>query len=155
MNIFVQILGEMRRAKSLARKANLVAKFTSSENQERHDSKTCNQSFCGEKGFNFNESEDLGMPQFVYNVVWSRNWREFSKHPQPAVIPIVREFYANFSKDDAEWVYMRGSRVFFDSRNINSFFQLPDEEDSYEDYLSSLEDHEWDEMLLRGLCTWH
>ena len=59
----------MRKAKSLARKANLVAKFTSSENQERHHSETCNRSFCGEKGFNFNESEDLDMPQFVYNVV--------------------------------------------------------------------------------------
>ena len=89
------------------------------------------------------------MPRFVYNVVRSRNWREFSKHPQPAVIPIVREFYANFPKDDVEWVYVKGSRVFFDSRNINSFFQLPDEEDGYEDYLSSLEDHDWDEMLLR------
>ena len=46
-------------------------------------------------------------------------------------------------------MYVRGSRVLFDSRNINSFFQLHDEEDGYEEYLIALEDHEWDELLLR------
>ena len=136
----------------MARKANLIEKFISSENQERHDIETCNSSFCGEKGFNFKDTEDFGMPRFVCNVVQNRNWREFAKHPQPAVIPIVQEFYANFPKDATEWVYVRGSRVFFDSRNINNFFQLQDEEDGYEEYLSSLEDHDWDEMLLRVCC---
>ena len=139
----------MRRAKSLARRANLVEKFASSECQERYNSETCNRTFCGEKGFHFKEADDLGMSQFVCSVVQSRSWRDFAKHPQPAVILVVREFYANFPNDAAEWVYVRGSRVLFDSRTINSFFQLQDVEDGYEEYVSALEDHEWAELLLR------
>ena len=139
----------MRRAKSVARRANLVEKFSSAANQERHNNETCNRSFCGEKGFSFKESDDLGMPQFVCSVVQSRNWRDFAKHPQPAVISIVREFYANFPKDAADWVWVRGNRVAFDSQSINQFFHLQDDEDGYEESLSALEDHEWDELLLR------
>ncbi|KAL5564746.1 hypothetical protein UlMin_027910 [Ulmus minor] len=139
----------MRRAKSMARRANLMEKFVSSESQERYNSETCNRSFCGEKGFHFKEADDLGMPRFVCSVVESRSWRDFAKHPQPAVIPVVREFYANFPNDAAEWVYVRGSRVSFDSRTINSFFQLQDEDDGFEEYVNALEDHEWAEMLLR------
>ena len=55
------------------------------------------------------------MPQFVCNVVQNTNWKEFVKHPQPIIIPIVREFYANFPNDVAKWVYVRGSQVYFDS----------------------------------------
>ena len=81
---------------------------------------TCKRSLCGENGFSLNNTKDYGMPGFVHDVVRNRNWIEFSKHPQPVVIPIVREFYANFHNDASEWVVVRGIRVHFNSRSINN-----------------------------------
>ena len=73
------------------------------------------------------------------------------------MIPIVREFYANFPNDVPEWVVVRGIRVHFDSRSISNIFQLPDDDDEYEDYLCSLEEQDSEEFLMQ-ICepgtTW-
>ena len=39
--IFCESLGSMRKTKSTSKKANLIEKFTSEENKERHDEVTC------------------------------------------------------------------------------------------------------------------
>ena len=65
------------------------------------------------------------------------------------MIPIVREFYVNFPNDASEWVVVRGIHVHFDSRSINNIFQLLDDNDEYEDYLCSLEEQDWEELLMR------
>ena len=62
---------------------------------------------------------------------------------------MVREFYANFPRDAADWVIIRVVRVGFDSQSINNLFQLPNDDDGYEAYLFSFEEHDWEELLLR------
>lgn len=80
------------------------------------------------------------MREFVHDVVRRRNWVAFVKHLRPVMLPIVREFYANFPRDDVDWVIVRKTQVYFNSNLINAIYELFDEDDNYDAYLLSLEE---------------
>ena len=68
------------------------------------------------------------------------------EHPEPAVVPIVREFYANGKESDDFRVFVRGKWVKFDRLTINHYYGLANiEDDQYQDLLES-EEAKWDEI---------
>ena len=73
------------------------------------------------------------------------------EHPDPAVVPIVREFYANGKERDDLRVFVRGKWVKFDRTTINHYYGLVDiEDDHYQDLLES-EEAKWEEIK-NALC---
>lgn len=57
-------------------------------------------------------------------MITGRKWWEIIKQREPAVVSIVKEFYANAK--EAKWsvIQVRGKSVSFDPENINSYYQL-------------------------------
>ena len=69
------------------------------------------------------------MQKLQHRVNWTidANWWEIlCEHPDPAVVPIVREFYANGKEKDDLRVFFRGKWVKFDSTMINRYYGLDD-----------------------------
>ena len=73
------------------------------------------------------------------------------EHPEPAVVPIVREFYANGKERDDFRVFFKGQWVKFDRTTINHYYGLADiEDDQYQALLES-EEAKWEEIK-NALC---
>ena len=67
-----------------------------------------------------------------HKVNWTidANWWEIlCEHPDQAVVPIVREFYANGKEMDGFRVFVRGKWVAFNRTTINGYYGLADIED--------------------------
>ena len=62
----------------------------------------------------------------------NRGWRKFVQHPEPAVVPVVREFYVNAAEHQNFKVFVRSKMILFDHSTINRYYELPDiENDEY------------------------
>ena len=72
----------------------------------------------------------------IQNNFRARQWDDFCAQPKVAIVPIVREFYANAPEHDNRKVFVRGKMVNFSGKAINKFFKLPDiERDEYIAYI--------------------
>ena len=81
----------------------------------------------------------------------ANKWEILYEHPDPAVVPIVRDFYANGKERDDLRVFVRGKWVKFDRTTINHYYDLNDlEDDQYQDLLES-EEAKWEEIK-NALC---
>ena len=79
----------------------------------------------------------------IANVIRERKWGEFCAQPKAAIVPVVREFYANAPKHDNRKVFVRGKQVNFSGKAINRFFKLPDiEKDEYNAYIGRQIDYQ-------------
>ena len=57
------------------------------------------------------------MQKLQHKVNWTidaNKWEILCEHPDPAVVPLVREFYANSKERDEFRVFVRGKWVKFD-----------------------------------------
>ena len=94
------------------------------------------------------------MQKLQHKVNWTidaNQWEILCEHPEPAVVPIVREFYANSKERDDLRVFVRGKWVNFDRTTINHHYGLADiKDDQYQDLLES-EEAEWEEIK-NALC---
>ena len=76
-----------------------------------------------------------------YKVNWTidaNRWELLCLHPDPAVVPIVRKFYANGKERDGFRVFVRGKWVAFDRTTINGYYELLDlADDQYQALLES------------------
>ena len=95
-----------------------------------------------------------------HRVNWTidaNRWEILCEHPDPAVVPIIREFYANGKERDEFWVFVRGKWVKFDRTTINHYYDLADiEDDQYQALLES-DETKWDEIknaLCKELTAW-
>jgi hypothetical protein len=78
--------------------------------------------FLGERGFLCTEPLSIR----YLRPALDRGWGEFLKHPPDGARDLCREFYANASVlHDHDQVFVRGKMVAFDSRTINTMFQIP------------------------------
>ena len=68
------------------------------------------------------------------------------EHPDPAVVPIVREFYANGKGRDGFRVFVRGKWVAFDHTTINGYYGLPNLEDDQYQALLNNDVTNWDDI---------
>ena len=55
----------------------------------------------------------------VSKQVKNRKWEELVKHPEAAVVPVIREFYANVEEHRNFRVFVKGRWVPFDRTTIN------------------------------------
>ena len=51
----------------------------------------------------------------VAKQVTKRKWEELVKHPEAAIVPVVREFYVNMQEHRTLWVFVLGKMVPFDA----------------------------------------
>ena len=68
----------------------------------------------------------------------NKGWGKFVQHPEPAVVPVIHEFYANVAEHQNFKVFVRGKMVPFDRSTINKYYELLDiENDEYHSFYSS------------------
>ena len=70
------------------------------------------------------------LPEFITSVIEKHHWDKFCLKPQPACVPLVREFYSNLVTKDCSSVMVRGSLVSFSAETINDVYGLPPSIDS-------------------------
>ena len=73
------------------------------------------------------------------------------EHPNPAIVPIIREFYANGKERDEFQVFVRGKWVKFDCTTINHYYGLADIEDDQYQVLLESDETNWDDIK-NALC---
>ena len=73
------------------------------------------------------------------------------EHPDLAVVPIVREFYANGKERDGFRVFVKGKWVAFDRTTINGYYGLVDIEDDQYQVLLESDETNWDNIK-NALC---
>ena len=64
-------------------------------------------------------------------MIFKNNWKNFCQHPSVAIVPLVKEFYANFDGGSRNSVYVRGKRVDISGVAINKVYRLDDVDDEY------------------------
>ena len=97
--------------------------------------------------------QEIGLYVTVDSVsyqVKKRKWEELVKHPEAAVVPLVREFYANMEEHRNFRVFVQGKMVPFDRTTINQYYNLPNiDNDGYEHMLQG--SINW-ETIMNALC---
>ena len=56
--------------------------------------------------------------------IWERKWNDFCAQPLAAIVPVVREFYANALDHEHQKVFVKGIRENFSGQAINKFFKV-------------------------------
>ena len=99
--------------------------------------------------------QERGLVQKLqHKVNWTidaNRWEILCEHPEPTVVPIVREFYANGKARDDFQVFVRGKWVKFDRTTINHYYGLANIKD--DQYQALLEMRRQNGMRLRMLCA--
>ena len=86
----------------------------------------------------------------VAKQVMKRKWEELVKHPETAVVPVLREFYANMEEHRNFRVFVKGKWVAFDKTTINRHYNLSNiNNDKYEHMLQG--EVKW-ETIMNALC---
>lgn len=91
----------------------------------------------------------------IPHIIKDRNWIEFIKLRESAVVPVVRWFYSNAVEREGKF-YVRGKIVPFDRKAVNAFYKFPDiDNDGYSTYLSKqLDLDEVIQVLCRPWTEW-
>lgn len=58
-------------------------------------------------------------------MIEERGWQALTAQPEPAVVEIIREFYANAKEVEDNVAMVRGKHVPFDRRSIDEYYGLP------------------------------
>ena len=96
--------------------------------------------FIKEKGF----AKPNGM---LKREVQIKGWTKLCKHPEAAIAPVVREFYANLCGEQDGKVFVRGNWVSFDKKKkvINEHYKLLEE--NYDQFKSLCNNLNYDMIL--------
>ena len=81
------------------RKSKLIfdnSKFVSEEAQTRYHESVSNRSLIAERGL---IPTSTRFPS-IWSIIRQRGWGEFCAQPKLAIVPLVREFYANAPEHD-------------------------------------------------------
>ncbi|WP_205755446.1 hypothetical protein, partial [Bacillus amyloliquefaciens] len=118
------------------------SKFATAAAHFRYHEFATSRKFISEQSF-YNPGEA------IENTIVAHNWQRFCYFTAVAVIPVVREFYANFMDAEDYEVFVRGVGVGFTPERINIFYGLPP---TVECYYSGLSPSEGDlEMIIAYL----
>ena len=83
----------------------------------------------------------LNVPGPINEEIEKRNREKLCTQPNPAIFPLVMEFYANAKeKSVTNTVFVRGKQVCFSGTAINKFYGLtdiPDESNNFYDFLDN------------------
>ena len=99
--------------------------------------------------------QERGLVQKLqHKVNWTidaNRWEILCEHPDPAGVPIIREFYANGKERDGFHVFVRGKWIAFDRTTINGYYELADTEDDQYQALLESDETNWDDIK-NALC---
>lgn len=138
--------------KHVARKSSAATKFVSDEAAEKFEKVVSKRPLHLEKGFVLHETTTMGYTKPVYSVITIHNWRHFCRQPEEALIPLVREFYANFPEGQPEAVEVRGMSVDFRPSDINHLYRLEEGEDNYANLIENINE-ELLQQVISTLCV--
>lgn len=113
-----------------------ILKFVSEEAETRFKTILEKKTLVLEWGLrpNANLDEDIAL------MIVERNWFQLVEQPQPFVISIIKEFYANAFEREGNVVTFWGKPMEFDANTINEYFGLETlTDDRYEDTLPNLD----------------
>ena len=123
-------------------------KFVSVEAAERYKHSVVHKSVIPERGFEGNITH-------IIQHAGQRGWEELVKQPKSALVPVVREFYANAKEHKDKRAFVRGKWVPFDRTTINKHYNLPDiEGDKYSRYREQPNTAEVLKFLTNGRVQW-
>lgn len=127
-------------------------RFVSAEAQERYN-RMATQSLVPERGLRSDHTKDGELVVMIAE----RSWFTFTEQPDPTVIAVVKEFYANVSEHFHYGAYVRGKTVEIGEDEINGYYQFPTagQRNAYASFVSQGPDYE---LIIRELCqpgtTW-
>ncbi|KAJ4715171.1 DEAD-box ATP-dependent RNA helicase 56-like isoform X2 [Melia azedarach] len=121
-------------------------KFVSAKASERYINSLCNKIPISERGLDILEYSSK-------SIINSRKWQHFCEQPSAAIIPLVREFYANAREHTHGRIRIRGKEVRFDKDAINAYFSLPSIED-FDTYYKSVDINEMVQLLCPYGTIW-
>ncbi|GMN32299.1 hypothetical protein TIFTF001_044672 [Ficus carica] len=130
----------------------LVAKFESELARKRFNDSFAERNLWPERGFAYMSSNTLGYPEYIYSVIFKNNWKNFCQHPSAAIVPLVREVYANFDVGNPNSVYVRGKRVDISGAAINNVYSLNDVEDEYIEFSKRVHENQLSEIV-KEICV--
>ncbi|XP_073121776.1 uncharacterized protein [Henckelia pumila] len=94
--------------------------------------------------------------QRIVSREFERKLNVFCKVPEPAIVPVVREFYANAPAREDSKAFVRGKLVLFDAETLNRLFDTPTVDDSQFRNFKANPDYN---LILREMCyagaRWH
>ena len=94
-----------------------VSRFVNEKATDRFGIICKNRSFIKEKGFHHPDD-------FFRKTIAAKGWRALCQPPHPAIMSVVREFYANLASHVLKKVRVRGILVDFSVESINSYYSL-------------------------------
>ncbi|KAM6580697.1 hypothetical protein CsatA_004471 [Cannabis sativa] len=125
-----------------------IPKFHCPAAETKYHEKVENREFYMERGL-VADIEDIDeLPEWVSATVHKRDWGLFVQQREPAVMEVVKEFYANFLSQ--EWptvVVVREVPVSFSSAAINNLFGLNSVECQYSPQKGQVSDETVDDMM--------
>ena len=96
---------------------NDVTRFVNERAADRFGTIYKNRLFIKEKGFHHPDD-------FFRKKIAAKGWRALCQPPHPAVMSVVREFYANLASHVLKKVRVRRVLVDFSAESINSYYSL-------------------------------
>ncbi|XP_062080193.1 uncharacterized protein LOC133784945 [Humulus lupulus] len=130
-----------------------ATKFISKEAFKRYQDAVVKQkTMIEERGFDMEIRH--GYPSIAEQIE-KRHWTKFCSQPDAAIIPIVREFYANGISQFTAMATVRGVNVNFSSASINQFYGLPSiDNDEYSQIVDNLDLNEIIQFLCKPNTQW-
>ena len=112
-----------------------TTKFVSLAASNRYETSLLKKVPIRERGFNLPTGAFCSLDH-EFN---RRGWGKFCKQPPAAILPMVREFYANAYEHHGSVAIVRGKAVASDRTMLNRFYGLEDiEYDEYSTYVDDL-----------------
>ncbi|KAJ4708821.1 Retrovirus-related Pol polyprotein from transposon 17.6 [Melia azedarach] len=92
-------------------------------------------------------SPSLGLPSYVSKVIVQRDWHKFVQNPDPPLVAVMKEFYANWLDPEEEVVTVRGTEVDCSISAINQVYGLVDIADEYFEFIKTVTEEQINEAL--------
>ncbi|KAJ4715373.1 Retrovirus-related Pol polyprotein from transposon 17.6 [Melia azedarach] len=100
----------MPKAKQKARKLKDCPRFISNEAEEHFEEHLKNNKLLLEKGFHMQDSLSFRLPSNVSEVIVQRGWNKFVQNPDPPLVAVAKEFYANWLDSEEELTTKEGTQ---------------------------------------------
>lgn len=138
----------MLKTKQKTRKLKEYPRFIFDEVEEYFGEHLKDKKLLLEKGFHVQASRSFGLPSYVSEVIIQRGWHKFAKNPDPYLVTIVKEFYANWLDPENEVVTVIGTEVDYSVCAISQVYELVDIADEYSKFVEMVIEEEINEALL-------